>query len=265
MNSKLFRLPITYFLLVLLIAVGCGSDDESSTPEPEVSNNAANQLPLGTSANELLSATSFTSLRLELAYPEGFRPTQTTIDLIESFLAERLDKPDGFTIVETVIDPSQTATAPYDINEIVAIEDAHRTVFNNGDEIGVWMFFSDGVSESNSGNSVVLGTAYRNTSMVIYEKTFIDLANNSTTPINRTLLETSTMRHEFGHIFGLVNSGTPLTSDHEDLPENPRHCNVDGCLMFFQTVTSIFNTSDIGSIPDFDPLCIADLQANGGL
>jgi predicted Zn-dependent protease len=261
MILKRLRLPIVTLLCVAFTVVGCGSDDEG-TPPVTNTNATANQQPLGTSANDLLSDIEFRSLRLELAYADGFRPTQQTIDLIQSFLEERLNKPGGVAIVERIITP--TETAPYDINEIVAIEDANRTVFNNGDEIGVWLFFSDGVSSGNSGNSFVLGTAYRNTSMVIYEKTFIDLANTSPTPINRTLLETSTLRHEFGHIFGLVNIGTPLTSEHED-QNNLRHCNVEGCLMFFQTVTSIFNTSDVATIPEFDPLCIADLQANGGL
>jgi hypothetical protein len=248
-------------LLVGIIVISCKKDDEDTdmAPNPD---HVANQQPLGTSANELLSADEFTSLRLEIVYPDGFRPTQETIDLIEDFLNERLDKPNGINMVENIIDPSQTP--PYTINEIVAIEDEHRTVFNNGDEIGGYVFFSDGNSSSNSGNSVVLGTAYRNTSMVIYEKTFIDLANQSTTGINRTLIETSTLRHEFGHIFGLVNTGTPLTSDHED-QNNNRHCNVEDCLMYFQTVTNVFNDSSVSSIPDFDPQCIADMQANGGL
>jgi hypothetical protein len=35
--------------------------------------------------------------------------------------------------------------------------------------------------------------------------------------------------------------------------------------MFFQTVTSLFNTGDFNDLPVFDPLCIGDLQANGGL
>jgi hypothetical protein len=259
----LHRFPKVALLLFLLgmVVISCKKDDDGTetTPDPT---NVDNQLPLGTSANALLSADEFTSLRLEIAYPDGFRPTQESIDLIESFLSERLDKPDGITIVENIINPSQNP--PYTINEIVAIEDEHRTVFNTGDEIGVYVFFSDGNSASNSGNSVVLGTAYRNTSMVIYQKTFIDLANQSTTGINRTLIETSTLRHEFGHIFGLVNTGTPLTSDHED-QNNTRHCNVEECLMYFQTVTNIFNNSSLSSIPDFDPLCIADMQANGGL
>lgn len=248
-------------LLLGIIVISCKKDDEG-TETPTNPDHIANQQPLGTSANELLSADEFTSLRLEIVYPDGFRPTQETINLIEDFLSERLDKPNGISMVENIIDPSQTP--PYTINEIVAIEDEHRTVYNNGDEIGVYVFFSDGNSSSNSGNSVVLGTAYRNTSMVIYEKTFIDLANQSTTGINRTLIETSTLRHEFGHIFGLVNTGTPLTSDHED-QDNNRHCNVEDCLMYFQTVTNVFNDSSVSSIPDFDPQCIADMQANGGL
>ena len=251
----------SFVVIVLVLFIGCDDDDPTTLPNnsPE---NAANKQPLGTSANELLSNDEFVSLRVEVAYPEGFRPTQTTIDLLVPFLEERLNKPGGITLVESLIETDETA--PYDINEIVAIEDANRTVFNNGDEIGVWLFFSDGRSTGDSGNSVVLGSAYRNTSMVIYEKTFIELANNSETPINRTLIETSTMRHEFGHIFGLVNIGTPLTSDHED-EDNQRHCNVEDCLMYFQTVTNIFNTSSTSSLPEFDQFCINDLQANGGL
>lgn len=252
----------TFFLILsFLLIIGCDDDDPTTLPTNGIEN-AANKQPLGTSASELLSSDEFLSLRVEIAYPQGFRPTQATIDMLIPFLEERLNKPDGITLVETIIDTDEEA--PYDINEIVAIEDATRTVFNNGDELGVWLFFSDGRSTGDNGNSVVLGSAYRNTSMVIYEKTIMDLEDTSITPIDRTLIETSTMRHEFGHIFGLVNIGTPLTADHED-EDNARHCNVENCLMFFQTVANIYNTSNAASLPEFDELCIQDLQANGGL
>lgn len=261
MIDKRILRPFVVLIALCVGIISCENDDPE-TDDPTTDENLENKQPLGTSANELLASDTFTSLRIELAYEEGFRPTQTTIDLIDDFLEARLNKPDGITITETLVSPSQTG--PYDINEIVAIEDEHRTVFNTGDQIGVWMFFSGEESSSNSGNSVVLGTAYRNTSVVIYERTFIELANNSTLPINRSLIETSTLRHEVGHLLGLVNIGTPLTSQHED-EDNTRHCNVEECLMYFETVTNVFNNSSIDSIPDFDPLCIADLQANGGL
>ena len=252
---------LAFLILSLVFIVSC-DDDDPTTLTTDASENAANKQPLGTSANELLSSDEFTSLRVEIAYPEGFRPTESTLNLLIPFLEERLNKPDGITLVESEIITNREG--PYDINDIVAIEDNNRSIYNNGDEMGVWLFFSDQSSEGDNDSSVVLGTAYRNTSMVIYEKTLMQINNNVITPSDRTAIETGTIRHEFGHIFGLVNGGTPLTSDHHD-EENGRHCNVEECLMYFQTVTSLFNSTNLESIPDFDILCLQDLQANGGL
>ena len=263
MMETRFSIPKLILFLILIIVVSCQSDDNGGADDDDNPNlNVANQQPFGSSANEFLSADDFTSMRIELAYPDGLRPTQQTIDLLIPFLEERLNKPDGITLVESVIVPGEEP--PYDINEIVDIEDNNRTVFNNGDELGVYIFFSDGNNANDQGNNVILGTAYRNTSLVIYEQTLLDIGNNSTSGVNRTLIETATLRHEFGHLFGLINAGTPLQSDHED-PNNSRHCIVEGCLMQASTMTNIFNTSDINNIADFDPLCIQDLQSNGGL
>jgi predicted Zn-dependent protease len=65
--------------------------------------------------------------------------------------------------------------------------------------------FIDGASASDSGNSYVLGTAYRNTSFVIYEKTIQSLSDSPFEP--RSLFETTVITHEFGHILGLTNLG----------------------------------------------------------
>ncbi len=248
--------------LITLVTLQACSDDDETTSAPEMNPNVANQQPLGTSASELLSSDTFTSMRVEIAYPQGFRPQDETIAALRPFLEQRLDKPDGITIVENVITTDEQA--PYDINEIVAIEEANRTIFNNEDEIGVWIFFSNGNSENDTDTSVILGTAYRNTSMVVFEKTFMDLESASQTPINRNAIEITTIKHEFGHLFGLVNIGTPLSSPHEDA-SNTRHCEVENCLMYFQTVNDVFNNSMMAELPEFDDLCIADLQANGGL
>ena len=254
---------ILLVFFAILIVISCQNDDSGSNDDGIDPNfNAANNLGAGQSANEFLSSSEFTSMRIELAYPDGFRPTQQSIDLLVPFLQERLNKPDGITLVESVIVSDETA--PYSTAEIRAIEEANRTVFNSGDELGVYIFFSDGSSDGDSGTSVTLGTAYRNTSMVIYQQTFLELGNNSPTGINRAILETSTLRHEFGHLFGLVDFGTDEQEPHEDV-NAAHHCNVEGCLMQASVMTSMFNTSSIDAIPDFDPLCIQDLQANGGL
>jgi hypothetical protein len=70
--------------------------------------------------------------------------------------------------------------------------------------------------------------------------------------------------HEFGHLMGLVNLGTPLQSAHEDA-NSDNHCNVDGCLMFFEiNGGNVLDMMNMTAIPELDPQCIADLQANGG-
>ena len=80
-----------------------------------------------------------------------------------------MNKPGGIQYIERVI-PDQ-AGAPFSIEEIREIENANRSVFNQGDDLAVYVFFSNGASENDTNNSVTLGTAYRNTSIVIYQKT----------------------------------------------------------------------------------------------
>ena len=73
------------------------------------------------------------------------------------------------------------------------------------------------------------------------------------------------MNHEFGHILGLVNNGTPVQSDHHDTA-NGAHCDVEDCLMYWQAETSggLGDLVGMSSPPPLDPQCIDDLQANGG-
>jgi hypothetical protein len=70
--------------------------------------------------------------------------------------------------------------ARYTNPDIVRYEDANRTKYNSADQIAVWAFFVDGESASNE-NGVILGTAYRNTSFVIYEETIQGLSGG---PLN---------------------------------------------------------------------------------
>ncbi|WP_109299919.1 hypothetical protein [Aquimarina sp. AU474] len=255
-------MQITKFLAYLLfssfILISCSDDDDNNPLSNALQ--ADNQRPLGSSANALLSSNTFTSLTIEMVSVQGFEPTTTAVNAFKQFLEERLFKPDGITINQRSVPSSNTA--PFSIEEISEIENNTRSLFNVGDEITVYVYFADGSREDDTNVQVTLGTAYRNTSMVIYEGTLRQLSTRPNSPLLSTI-ETATLNHEFSHLLGLVNIGTPLQSDHEDQDANG-HCNVQSCLMeaAIEFGSGMMGLGDM--VPELDAQCIADLQANGG-
>jgi hypothetical protein len=259
MNMKKIIVLITFISILL----SCTKDEvpNGNTGNEEV-DVTTNRQPTGSSSNDLLSDTKFTSMLIELVYVEGNQPTQTAINNFVSFLNARTFKPGGITVEARSI-PSP-GNSPYTTQEIADIEVANRTKYNSTNQIAVWAFFADGEASGNTSSQVTLGTAYRNTSFVIYEATIKSLSGGAFQP-SRTLLESAVIHHEFGHILGLTNLGTPLQSQHEDA-EHPKHCNVESCLMYYaaESGANIMNMVSGGNIPELDAQCIADLRANGG-
>ncbi|MGB5419238.1 membrane metalloprotease [Algibacter sp.] len=250
--------------LILTILFGCSKDETNTTDEDQTINidKNLNRQTTGSSANDLLSDNSFKSMVIELVYVDGFEPTQATINNFVSFLSNRTFKPNGITVEKRAIPSPGKDT--YTIEAIAEIEREQRELYNTDNKIAVWALFIDGKSDKDSNSGVVLGTAYWNTSFVIYEETIQGLSNSPFEP-DRDLLETTVITHEFGHILGLTNLGSPLQSEHED-DEHPKHCNVESCLMYWsaETGAGITNLTNMSSAPQLDAQCIADLQANGG-
>jgi hypothetical protein len=244
------------------MALSSCSKDDNSSELSEGNSMAANLQPTGSSSKDLLSQEIFKSMLIEVVYVEGFEPTQSSIAALVSFLETRTFKPNGISIEMRSI--ASTGTSPYTNEDIANIEESNRTRYNTSDQIAVWAFFADGKSSSDTDTSVTLGSAYRNTSIVIFERTIQQLSDGNFEP-NRDILETTVMNHEFGHILGLTNLGAPLQSQHEDTA-HPKHCNVQSCLMYFavETGAGIMQMVSGGSVPQLDAQCIADLQANGG-
>ena len=255
MKKVIAALTIGLFLLV-----SCSKDD--AIDNSETINPVTNKQQTGSSSNDLLSDKKFTSMVIEVVYVVGFEPSTAAINNFVSFLDTRTYKPNGISIVKRAIPSPGKAT--FTDQEIVAIEDANRTKYNTSNQIAVWVFFADGKSSTDTSTSVILGTAYRNTSLVIYEQTVQGLSDSQFEP-NRSLLETTVITHELGHILGLTNLGTTLQSSHEDTA-HPKHCNVSTCLMYWSSETGkgIENMVSGGSAPQLDAQCIADLRANGG-
>jgi len=222
---------------------------------------AAAKRGVGESAEELLEAADFNKLKVEIQYPQGYKPKDATLDNLKDFLNKYLNKPQGIQIVKSQIEaPSQSE---YSIDDIREIEDANRSVYNQDQTLGVYVFFADGNHEDDTDDGQILGTAYQNTSTVLFEETIQELSGGLKEP-SQTALETAVLTHEFGHIMGLVALGSPMQQNHQD-EDNGNHCDVDDCLMYYATETSDVVDNLLGSgIPTLDAQCQEDLKANGG-
>ncbi|WP_237685906.1 membrane metalloprotease [Flagellimonas profundi] len=251
--------------LLGILGLGCSADSGQADDGNGLNDTmdvSQNRKSVGDSAADLLDGSRFPALHLEIFYVEGLKPSATTLDNFESFLMERLHKPDGVTIALTEI--SSPGQAVYSITDIRNLEDDIRTAYNQEGILKVFGLFIDGEYSENTENGSVLGVAYRNTSFVIFADTIREFSGQPLAP-STAVLETTVLDHEFGHLLGLVNAGTPLQSAHQDEPHG-RHCTTEDCLMYWtaETGEGLINMISGGTIPGLDAACLADLQANGG-
>ena len=253
---------------------------------------SGNLLGTGDSANDLLSNNNFDRLLIQIAFVRGFRPTDQTMANFVQFLQERTFKEN---IDITYLELDSPGEEDLTLQEIANLESENRTAFNFQNTLAIYIYFADAPSEGDDLDEglVTVGAVYRNTSMIIYERTIRTLAARRS-DVTNTDIETATLNHEFGHLFGLVDLGTVPVNDHEDI-DAPNHCNVEGCLMRAEltfgspmaralvsnakenlvSACSLSGNSvlkmlehrasrGLASAPNLDAECILDLQNNGG-
>lgn len=236
--------PLLY-LLAFVFAISCSSDSEPVEPEiPRAVDKTPNLQGTGDSAVDLLTNDIFSSLRVEIAYVTGFRPTQEAMDGFITYLKERTFK-ENIELVYSELDSPDEENLTLD--EIADLEEDNRTLYNDGETLAIYIYFADAPAEDDDEEEglVTLGAVYRNTSMIIHEATVRKLADQSIF-ISDADVESSTLNHEFGHLFGLVNLGITPVNDHEDIQRDDMgepilddegntsgnsHCDVAGCLM----------------------------------
>lgn len=253
---------ILFPYLFLFLIIGCTKDSSSPDDGTPRIDKSANLKLTGTSANELLSDSEFTSITIEVVYVTGYKPSDFALNAMTQFINDHTFKPDGVRIITRAV--ASSGKAPFTIEEIAEIERDERTIYNAGDDIAVYVYVADGSNENDSNTEVIIGSAFRNTSLVLYGKT-IDRIASGNANVSEGIVEAAVLNHELGHLFGLVNYGSPMQVDHED-QENKRHCNVEKCLMNakIQFGGGIIGMIDNNSVPKLDDLCINDLVANGG-
>lgn len=266
-----------YTLFGLGLLMGCSKDSTPTSTDSNANLRAGNLLATGASARDLLSNDVYDKLLIEIDYVTGFAPTAEAIANFEEFLRHHSFKEDIEFIYTALSSPNEQSL---NLDEVVELERENRDEYNSGSTITVHIYFADAPAETDDeeNNLVTLGAVYRNTSMVIYESTIQEIANSSTA-VSTEDVETATLIHEFGHLFGLVNLSTQSVNDHEEttinddgVEEGNNHCNVDGCLMrseleFGSSLLKQMESNaskGLATIPGLDAECILDLQKYGG-
>lgn len=214
---------------------------------------------LGSNAKDLLSSNKYNTLIIEVQYMPGFAPNATTLTNLQTFLNTIINKPNGIIITTTQI--NSIGNSSLSLSDAQTIEKNNRTITNNKDTIGVYALFTDGDYAQNTGNGKVLGVAYSGTSIVMFGKSIADNSGRGGGP-SRVQLESIVIEHEFGHLLGLVNIGTPMQTNHIDAAHG-NHCNVQNCLMYYEAENGFLGGLG-NNIPTLDAQCRADLHANGG-
>jgi len=244
------------FLIVALIFTSCRKSTITYTNNPNAPEYLHNR-PVGASANEFLSATKYNSIKIEVQYMTGFAPDASALNHLQTVLSSLVNKPSGISITTHEVTAATNTT--YSINDASQFEQHNRASFTTGDQIAVYILYTNGYYTDNR----VLGSAYWNTSIVMFGKNIHD-NSGGLGQVNRTKLEATVLEHEFGHLLGLVDLGSPMQTNHKDAAHG-NHCNNSNCLMYYAS-----NTNDMlgilitGNIPSFDANCLADLHANGG-
>jgi hypothetical protein len=245
---------IKFFLFVLLVA-GCSKSKDAYVNNPGASD--FHNRPVGASANEILSSSRYSSLKIEVQYMTGYPPDANALNHLQATLSALVNKPSGITIVTKEI-PASSKTV-LSINDVIDVEKNNRTAFTTGSELAVCILYTNGTYTD--GN--VLGVSYKNTSVAIFGKTIYD-NSGGIGQASRTKLEATVLEHELGHLLGLVDLGSNMQAGHKDAAHG-NHCNNSNCLMYYASETSdILGFLITGNIPSFDANCRADLHANGG-
>lgn len=241
-------------LFYFILLAGCSKTDMGSQPLFRYSENLKDP---GESSKDLLTATKYTAVAIEIQYMPGYVPNIDAINNLVDFMNLLINKPGGITVVMKEV-PSDNRIV-YTLDHVIAFEKANRTVYTNGNTIGIYILYTDGYYADNR----ALGFSYLNTSICVCGRKLFENSGAVNQP-SRVKLESTIVEHETAHLLGLVNLGASLQSLHED-PVSKSHCTNPDCLMYYYVQTDIIQGPLIlGNVPALDAKCRADLKANGG-
>ena len=285
MTKLKLRVPFSWLLVagVASLAMACGSSTSSNggsgtttgdggssqgstsascaTAPTDLtsSQNHERSCGLGDDARFFVRGAPFSKVVIEVGSTKSAAPSQAAISHLTSVMGNLLDKSGGVTVVTDA--PVDDPSGALSIDQVAAIEDASRTQYSQGDTAVFYYLVVSTNSTDDTSSGSILGEAYRPSAMVVFQKT-IDANSGALGQPSRDVVESTVVAHEFGHILGLVNTGTPMQTPHED-SAHPKHDANNACLMYWANNSSagLANLLTGGTVPDYDANCRADLAA----
>src|SRR5207249_12287407 len=166
----------------------------------------------GSHFRDYLTASPYTNLLIEVDYIQGSAPDQTALTFLQGRLNERCKKPGGITIrVDNAI--PATGVTTWRLSDLQALEAQYRNNYSAGNTAVIYLLYVNGGYDGDTSASRVLGLTYTGSSTAMF-KDAVQITKGN--PRTRGAVEDAVLTHECGHSLGLVGSGAPLTSQHDD-------------------------------------------------
>jgi hypothetical protein len=239
---------------------GDGTDDDDGggpTAREDNLNSSAGDFAL-----DFLTEAAFDQVFVEVDHIEGHAPDPAALEGLRAMIEQRCHKSGGIEILVDDVIPDQGGPI-WTVPDGEAMEIAWRDRYHDP-ETGVavlYVLYLDGNASRDGDNTTTLGYAYHGSSVVLFDES-IDTVRGAL-PLLSGNPERTVLRHELGHILGLVNNGVRMTEDHQDRPYGNHDIN-DECLMYWAVETGGLADLLLGDEPDLDAACLADLEAAGG-
>jgi hypothetical protein len=273
-NGYKLRGFLAYLVFGILIALaGCSSSGSSGT-----SGNADTQTGRDPMALDLVTLYStVTSITVHVAYEPDAQPftgafhngdqyfsvleTNMKALFIGRIIEPDIYVPKDITGMEQIPKQAQTSWTTQQIFDL-----AQNTwdIPQTSTSAEFYVMFLNGYFNDQGGvNRQVIGISIGGTPIIVVFKDVICASPYSS--FVDTVMEQTTLVHEFGHAVGLVNNGLPMVSDHEDT-EHPNHCTNENCVMYWLnngTSLNFFIQKIINSPSDviFGPECLIDANS----
>lgn len=250
---------LAFITILLLFLPGCFEE----VVDPNDNDNNGNgevvefdhKLAPGESNEAFVTNEEFEELIIEVQFMPGTEPEEEALAQLVSFLNQHLQKSEI-----TVRDPVEISSGGQNLylpSDIEEIESNNREYFTEENQLAAYVLFLDGEFE----NQDAAGFAQFNTSFSVFHPVVDRVSGPLQSDPSKASVEATIMKHQFGHLMGLVNNGTDIVQNHHDALNGP-HCTIENCLMNFRLNSANFFETLFQDI-DFvlDPLCVQDLEA----